>query len=57
MEDKYAYVATFEEIKKNEFNLNTSRYMDTFDEEPEIDIAKMQNEMKKYLKELMNQHG
>lgn len=66
VEDKYAYVATFAEIKENEFNLNIPRYVDTFEEEPEIDIAgvqkeidkletelvKVQSEMKKHLQEL-----
>ncbi|CAG1021525.1 partial Type I restriction enzyme EcoKI M protein, partial [Methylococcales bacterium] len=63
---KFAYVATFDEIMENEFNLNIPRYVDTFEEEEEIDIAAVQKrieelegeladvrkEMKKYLKEL-----
>ncbi|MCQ2960396.1 MAG: type I restriction-modification system subunit M [Bacteroidales bacterium] len=66
VEDKYAYVATFDEIKENDFNLNIPRYVDTFEEEAEIDIASVQQEidrlenelsevqakMKNYLKEL-----
>ena len=31
--DKYAYVATMEEIKENDYNLNIPRYVDTFEEE------------------------
>ena len=31
--EKYAHVATFEEIKENDFNLNIPRYVDTFEEE------------------------
>ena len=31
--EKYAYVASFEEIVKNDYNLNISRYVDTFEEE------------------------
>ena len=68
VEDKFSYVATPEEIKENEYNLNIPRYVDTFVEEEEVDIAKVQteietlekelaavqNEMKKYLTELMN---
>jgi type I restriction enzyme M protein len=64
--DKYSYLATFKEIEENEFNLNIPRYVDTFEPEPEIDIAavqqeieeieaelaKTQTEMKGYLKEL-----
>lgn len=37
--DKYAHVATMDEIKENEYNLNIPRYVDTFEPEPEIDIA------------------
>ncbi|WP_321478440.1 type I restriction-modification system subunit M [uncultured Bacteroides sp.] len=65
-EDKYAYVATPEEITENDFNLNIPRYVDTFEEEEEIDISavqkeidqleielkKVQEKMKGYLKEL-----
>ena len=64
--DKYAYLATLEEIKENDFNLNIPRYVDTFEEEAEIDLVavrterlQLQNELKAlevkmegYLKEL-----
>ena len=36
--EKYSHVATLEEIKENEYNLNISRYVDTFEEEENIDI-------------------
>lgn len=36
--DKYAHLATLEEIKENEFNLNIPRYVDTFEEEEPIDL-------------------
>lgn len=36
--DKYAYLASFDEIKENDFNLNIPRYVDTFEEEEEIDL-------------------
>lgn len=66
VEDKFSYVANSEEIKENDFNLNIPRYVDTFEEEEEIDIpavqleidklekelAEVQEEMKKYMKEL-----
>ncbi|MDD4770546.1 MAG: type I restriction-modification system subunit M [Bacteroidales bacterium] len=66
IEEKYAYVATFKEIEENDFNLNIPRYVDTFEEEEEIDIAAVQQEitalemelaevqgkMKEYLKDL-----
>ncbi len=43
--DKYAYLASFDEIKENDFNLNIPRYVDTFEEEEEIDIEEVQSEI------------
>jgi len=43
--EKYAYLASFEEIKENDFNLNIPRYVDTFEEEEEIDIEEVQIEI------------
>ena len=42
--DKYAYLATFDEIKENDFNLNIPRYVDTFEEEAEIDLVAVRSE-------------
>lgn len=42
--DKYAYLATLDEIKENDFNLNIPRYVDTFEEEAEIDLVAIRNE-------------
>lgn len=64
--DKYAYVASFDEIKENDFNLNIPRYVDTFEEEELVDIdevkqnitnieaqlAEVQAQMQKYMDEL-----
>jgi type I restriction enzyme M protein len=64
--DKYAYVASLEEIEENDYNLNIPRYVDTFEEEEEIDLmavraereqlkaqmAELETEMAKYLEEL-----
>lgn len=36
--EKYAHLASIEEIKENEFNLNIPRYVDTFEEEEQIDL-------------------
>ena len=36
--DKYAYVAEFDEIMENDYNLNIPRYVDTFEEEEEIPL-------------------
>ena len=43
--DKYAHLASFEEIRENDFNLNIPRYVDTFEEEAEIDIEAVQKEI------------
>ena len=38
-EDKYSHVATLEEIRENDYNLNIPRYVDTFEvEEPVISL-------------------
>lgn len=50
--DKFAHVATFDEIKKNEFNLNIPRYVDTFEPEPEIDLAEVNKAMAETNKEI-----
>lgn len=43
--EKYAHVASMKEIANNDFNLNISRYVDTSEEEPEIDIASVKSEI------------
>jgi type I restriction enzyme M protein len=50
--EKYSYLATYKEIEKNEFNLNIPRYVDTFEEEEEIDIPAVQKEIKQIESEL-----
>ncbi len=50
--DKYAHVAEFAEIRENDFNLNIPRYVDTFEEEEEIDIDAVQAEINKLEQEL-----
>jgi len=42
---KYSHLATLDEIKETEFNLNIPRYVDTFEEEEDIDIAAVQQEI------------
>jgi type I restriction enzyme M protein len=41
--EKYAHVASINEIKANEFNLNIPRYVDTLEQEEEIDLAEVKN--------------
>ncbi len=53
--DKYAYLATLEEIAENDYNLNIPRYVDTFEEEEEIDLVEVRKErevLKQQLAEL-----
>jgi type I restriction enzyme M protein len=50
--EKYAYAAPFSEIEENDFNLNIPRYVDTFEEEEEIDVDAVQVEIDRLEKEL-----
>ena len=42
--DKYAYLASLQEIRDNDYNLNIPRYVDTFEEEEEIDLLAVRAE-------------
>lgn len=37
--EKYSHLASLDEIKSNDYNLNIPRYVDTFEEEEKIDLA------------------
>lgn len=50
--EKYAHLATIEEIKENSYNLNIPRYVDTFEEEEPIDLVALSNEMVKLNSEI-----
>ena len=50
--DKYAYLASFDEIERNDFNLNIPRYVDTFEEVAEIDLVAVQAERLQLQREL-----
>ncbi|WP_297418864.1 type I restriction-modification system subunit M [Clostridium sp.] len=50
--DKYAYVATLDEIKENDYNLNIPRYVDTFEEEEPIDINEVKAKIGKIDEEI-----
>ncbi len=43
--ERYAYLASLDEIRVNDFNLNIPRYVDTFEEEAEVDIGAVQGEI------------
>ena len=56
--EKEAHLASYEEIKANDYNLNIPRYVDTFEQEEEIclaDIAKELSEQDKDIKEAQNE--
>ena len=36
--EKFSHVADLSQVQENEFNLNIPRYVDTFDEEEQIDL-------------------
>ncbi len=44
--EKYSHCATLQEIRDNDYNLNIPRYVDTFEEEEEIDIHAVMREIK-----------
>ncbi|WP_339865053.1 type I restriction-modification system subunit M [Paremcibacter congregatus] len=50
--DKYAHLASPEEMAENAFNLNIPRYVDTFEEEAEIDLMAVRAERQKLKAEL-----
>lgn len=50
--DKYSYVASMDEIKENDYNLNIPRYVDTFEEEEPIDLVAVSNKIKSIDKEI-----
>ena len=50
--EKYCHVAPMSEVEQNEYNLNIPRYVDTFEEEEEIDIKQVQKDLKDIDKEI-----
>lgn len=45
--EKYSHCASIEEIRENEYNLNIPRYVDTFEEEENIDIGEVAKNLRK----------
>ncbi|MDF2450432.1 MAG: type restriction-modification system, subunit [Bacteroidota bacterium] len=45
-EDKYAHVASLNEIAENDYNLNIPRYVDTFEEEEAVNLKAVSKELK-----------
>lgn len=52
-EAKYSYLASREEIRDNEYNLNIARYVDTFEEEEEVDLVAVQERIISIDKQLL----
>lgn len=50
--EKYSYVATMDEIKENDYNLNIPRYVDTFEEEEPIDLETVAKELQSLEKDM-----
>ena len=55
--EKEAFLASFEDIEKNDFNLNIPRYVDTFEEEEPIDLNMLLTDMKKTDEEIEKVEG
>lgn len=43
--DRFSHIATLEEIKENDFNLNIPRYVDTYEPEPTVSLEMIMKEM------------
>ena len=43
--DKFAHVASMDEIASNDYNLNIPRYVDTYEEEPPVDLGAVTREL------------
>ena len=50
--DKFAHVATLDEIRANDYNLNIPRYVDTFEEEELVDIEEVQSNITRLKQEI-----
>ena len=51
--DRFAYAASQEEIKENDFNLNIPRYVDTFEEEDPVDMDAVKQDIVRIESELL----
>ena len=55
--EKEVFLASFEDIEKNDFNLNIPRYVDTFEKEEEIDLHTLLGDMKQTDEEIAKTQG
>ncbi|SDO18328.1 type I restriction enzyme M protein [Paenibacillus sp. yr247] len=54
--EKYAHVASLDEIKKNDYNLNIPRYVNTFEEEEGISLSQVAQELVEVRSEIANSY-
>ncbi|MEK3763441.1 type I restriction-modification system subunit M [Solibacillus sp. FSL K6-4121] len=54
--EKYAHVASLDEIKENDYNLNIPRYVDMFEEEEVIPLSQVAQELKEVQVDIMNSY-
>jgi type I restriction enzyme M protein len=52
--DKYSHLASLDEVKENDYNLNIPRYVDTFEEEEPVDLDVVSSELKVIDAEMTN---
>lgn len=45
--NKYSYVTALEIVKENDYNLNIPRYVDTFEEEEQVDLEAISKQLKR----------
>lgn len=50
--EKYAHLASIDEIKENDYNLNIPRYVDTFEEEEVVPLAEVAKELREVQAEI-----
>lgn len=55
--EKESYLASFDEIEKNDFNLNIPRYVDNFEKEEEIDLDDLLADMRETDKQIDEVQG
>lgn len=55
--EKESFLAKFEDIERNDFNLNIPRYVDNFEKEEEVDLNALMNDMKQTEEEINRIQG
>lgn len=55
-DEKFAHVASLDEIKENDYNLNIPRYVDTFEEEEVIPLSQVAQELKEVQTDISNSY-